>query len=277
MRNEPLVIGRYRGSRGRRLATPTRNGRCLRRAILRAVAGAVVLGLLAAGGRWFLTAPHFAVSRVESGPYRFSNRAQVEAALSVCLDRNIWTLSQKDVVAACAHLPWVRDVLMERRLPDTVVVELIEWQPLLAVAVDEEPNRNLYLIGNGRLLALPDHLHPPVLPLLVGLRPPHPQDGETALVLDGAMHVLEVFEALAATGLESTCPVDFVRMTADGFVLVLQDPCGSLLLGHEDFQIRLARYLLARPRIPEGSFVDLRFEDRITFVPSSPARTSSRG
>lgn len=273
MRDAPLIIGEYRGSRGRRLASRRRPHRSWRRRAL-AVAGVLaVAGALAGAGRWLLTAPVFTVARIEAGPYRFSDREAVQAALGACLQRNIWTLSQRDVAATCAPLPWVREVRLARRIPDTVVVDLIEWQPLLAVSGGATLADDRFLVGDGRVLPLPDHLPPPVLPLLVGATLLTAPDGTSRLPTDEIEPVLAVIEALAETGLESACPVDFVRLTAEGFVLILQGRAGSLLLGREDFRLRLARYLLARPRIPEGSVVDLRFEDRITFVPAAAAST----
>lgn len=270
MNGAPLVIGEYRGPRGRRLATPRRARRRWRRIVLRLAAGFGLVGLLVWGGSWCLTAPVFAVARIETGPYRFSDQAEVEAALGACLGRNLWTLSRRDLAAVCADLPWVREIRLQRRVPDTAIVELVEWQPLLAIACADVPRGECYVIGDGRVLTLPDHLNPPALPVLVGAELAPGAGATRRLAAADSLAALAAVAALAATGLESVCPVDFVRLTAEGLVLVLQGRSGSLLLGHEDFQIRLARYLLARPRIPEGATVDLRFEDRITFVPASP-------
>jgi hypothetical protein len=273
MRAAPLVIGEYRGQRGRRLAAPRRPRRSWRRTALPLAAGVLAVAALAVGARWLVSAPAFAVDRVESGPYRFSDRAQVEAALAVCLGRNIWTLRRAEVLAACADLPWVREVRLQRRVPGTVRIELAEWQPLLAIACDEPRRRECFLVGDGRVLPLPAHLTPPALPVLVGARlQADPGPGGRLADADATV-ALAAVAAMATTGLESVCPVDFVRLTDEGLVLVLQGRSGSLLVGREDFQLRLARYLLARPRIPEGSVVDLRFEDRITYVPAGPARS----
>jgi cell division septal protein FtsQ len=272
-RGAPLVIGEYHGPRGRRLAAPRRRRRALRLLLVRTFAVLGLGALLVWTGHWLLTAPVFAVVRVESGPYRFSDRHDVEEALGVCLGRNIWTLSRAQVAAACSTLPWVRDVRLERRIPDTAQVTLLEWRPLLAVADPVDPGRELLLVGDGRLLALPDHHPSPVLPLLIGAEVAADGAGRWRLAGRRPAAVLELVAAMAASGLESADPVDFVRATAEGFVLVLAGGRGSLLLGHEDFQGRLARFLLARPRIPEGAAVDLRFEDRITFVPPGSDRT----
>lgn len=273
MRNAPLVIGVFRTARGHRLASASQPRRSRRRLLLFCCAVLMLAGVLFASGRWLLTSQVFAVTRVESGPYRFSDRQDVEAAFSFCLGRNIWSLTRRDVVAASVDLPWVRDVRLKRRLPDAVVVDLIEWQPLLAVNAEAGEGGDRYLIADGRLLSLSDHLQTPVLPLLVGVRVECAHGTRERLRPADARAVLEVVDALAFSGFEGASPVDFVRLTPEGFVLVLQGRSGSLLLGYEDFLLRLLRYQLARPRIPEGSIVDLRFEDRITFVPAVPTRT----
>lgn len=272
-RSTPLVIGEYHGPRGRRLAASRRPRRGLRMMFLRSVIALGLGAMLVWTGHWLLNAPVFAVSRVESGPYRFSERQQVERVLANSLGRNIWTLSRTQMAAACSTLPWVRDVRLQRRIPDIAVVTLLEWRPLLAVGDPADPGRDLFLVGDGRVLALPDGQTAPVLPLLVGteLEP----EGPDRWRLAGSRPelVLELVAAMAASGLESAVPVDFVRATGDGFVVVLAGGRGSLLVGHDDFLGRLARFLLARPRIPEGAAVDLRFEDRITFVPPGPDQT----
>jgi cell division septal protein FtsQ len=269
----PLVIGEHHGPRGRQLAAFRRSRRPRRRLWLGLGAGLVLVGLLAYGGYWLLTSPLFAVKRIESGPYRFSSRDEVEAALGGCLGRNIWTLSRRHVAAACSTLPWVRDVRLERRIPDTLLVALGEWSPLLAVGDPSLSAGATMLVGDGSVLALPERLDAPILPLLVGGRLEEDGPGRWRLVAPDPHALLELVAAIAATGLESTHAVDFVRATRDGFVLDLQGRTGSLLLGNEDFQARLARYLMARPQIPVGAVVDLRFADRVTIVPPPPDST----
>jgi hypothetical protein len=268
-----LTIGTHRTDRGRDLAAPRRVRRRPRQVLARVAAVVTLVGLLAGGGYWLLTAPTFAVSRVESGRYRFSDEAAVEAALSRCLGLNIWRLTHADVDAACADLPWVRRVSVQRRLPATIVVTMTEWRPLLGVATESHPDGSQLLVPDGRVLTAPAHLDVPALPLLVGCEPVRGPDGAWRLAGPELASVMALIEALEQTGLESDIPVDFVRHTHAGFVLELQGRAGSLLLGHEDFPRRLARYLLARERIPAGAAVDLRFEDRVTFEAPAEDRT----
>ena len=268
-----MTIGAYRGARGRDLARPRRRRRSRRQIAGRLVAAVALLALLVGGGNWLLTAPFFEVARVQSGRFRYSSKSAVDAAFARHLGRNIWRLTQADVTAACADLPWVREVRLQRRIPDTIVVELTEWRPLLGVASDEAPDGVRILVANGRVLAAPEHLDVPGLPLLVGCRLESAGNGEWRLAGVDLDSLLALVRAVEDTGLESSCPVDFVRRTEKGFVLELRGRSGSLLVGRGDFRHRLSRYLLTREQIPAGSTVDLRFEDRVTFESPRPDRT----
>jgi hypothetical protein len=230
--------------------------------------------LLAAGLWWMLTAPTFAVTRVQSGPYRFSGQEEVDTALRVALGRNIWLLRARDVREACAHLPWLREIHVSRRVPDTVQVELVEWRPLLGVAeAGRADGHELVLIGDGRVLPMPDHLEAPALPLLVDARIIEDDHGVRRLESQLADRIDALLLALGETGFEASCPVDFVRTTPTGVTLELARQAGRVHLGREEFTERLTRYLLARERIPHGAEVDLRFADRITFQPATGDRS----
>lgn len=265
MNRAGIAIGGFRGRRGRSLAR-LRRARRPRRVIVTTLAAVLsTLGLAGAGTWWTLTSPSFAISRVESGPYRFSVQAEVDAVLRSFLGRNIWTLELQEVSAAFADLPWVRSVHLRRRVPQTLTVELDEWRPLLSVAVgDGAPDQ--VLIADGRLLSWPDHLQPPGLPVLVGAPlQPGVAEGGQALDPEVAAAVLAAIDALVVTGFEAAYPVDFLRLTPLGLVLELERRAGRVVLGRGDYAPRLQRFLLARDRVPAGSTVDLRFADRITF------------
>jgi hypothetical protein len=268
-----LTIGASGARRGGATARRRRARRPRRQVILRWSLIITVLLVLSGGAVWLLTSPVFGVVRVESGRYRYSSQDAVQTALSRVLGRNIWRLSHGDVSAACADLPWVRDIRLQRRLPSTVMVELVEWRPLLGVARPEDADGSWVLLADGRVLEAPPHLEVPGLPVLVGADVIIDDAGHQRLASPVDDVVLGLLRALEETGLESATPVDFVRITPDGYVVELQRRAGSLLLGHGDFAGRLSRYLLARDSIPFGASVDLRFADRITFVPPGQDRT----
>lgn len=259
-----IAIGGFRGRRGQPLARPRRARRSRRTIVVASASVVAALGLAAAGAWWLLTSPAFAISRVESGPYRFSAQQEVDGALRLFLGRNIWTLDHAEVAEAFAALPWVRTVHLRRRVPDALAVELAEWRPLVSVAVGDDAD-GWVMVGDGRLLPWPEHLQPPGLPVLVGADVEVDGPEGTRLADGVADDITAALDALVVTGFEAAYPVDFLRLTARGLVLELERQAGRVILGREQYVSRLHRYLLARDRVPHGATVDLRFADRITY------------
>ncbi len=236
----------------------------------------LVVGGLLVFGYWLLTSPMFTVKRVESGSFRFTAKEDVDQALTECLGANIWTLSTSEITEHLSVLPWVRDLRVDRRLPDTIGVDFREWRPLLAVAAQTAAGSvsdEYVLLENGRVLPFPSHLTMPGLPILVGI---DLESTETAgiwrIPVVTTARVLDLVAAIEQTGLEANRPVDFLVAGTNGFTVVLQGDGGRLLVGHEDFAARLNRYLIAADRVPNGADVDLRFQDRLSF----PAVAGSR-
>ncbi len=249
MSGSRLAIGGHRGDRGRTQARPRRAPRSRRLMALAATAAVLGAGLLGWGGYWLLTAPNFAVERVETGPYRFCSGEQVDSVLRSVLDHNIWTLPAHELRADLEALPWVRTAHVRRRVPRTVVVELVEWRPLVSVALPTEGDH--VLVADGRVLALPAHLTVPGLPVLVGAELTTESELGPSLGIDGTARIGRLLDELAATGFESTCPVDFIRITPQGLRLELAGRAGSVLVGREGFGDRLARYRLLDRTIEE--------------------------
>jgi cell division septal protein FtsQ len=236
--------------------------------ILRGLA-ALVLAAAAAGlGWWLLTSPLFAVTRVETGAYRFTAADDLEDALGALLGRNIWRVGQGDAETALAGLPWIRDLRLARRLPSTAAVEFTEWTPLVAVAVapaQGAASSGLHvLVADGRVLVFPAHLPAPGLPVLTGVAAARDTTGALRLAESQLPTVLSLLDAVAATGLEAAAPVDFLVARSDGFAIVLQDGRGTLLVGREEFAGRLQRYMVGRDHLEDGLEIDLRFRDKIT-------------
>ncbi len=242
--------------------TPPRSRRRLALRLGSAVALACVL---AGGGWWLWHAPVFALRTVESGAYRYTDQAQLEKVFGTFLGRNIWAVSTADVADSMATLPWVKDLTVHKRLPGSLEVDFREWRPILGLAAEKgRPAR--VVVEDGQVLDFPDHLVPPGLPVLLGVGTEADTLGTTGLrlVAEHRSNVLELQAAMEETGLERVCPVDFVVARDTGYVIVLQDDRGTLVLGREEFARRLARFMDARDHLEEGLQMDLRFADRIT-------------
>lgn len=248
-----------------RRTAPKRRGRRWRRWAV----AAVVLAALGTGGWWVTQSGVFAVTRLGTGAYRFTDQRALKSALTPLLGRNLWALTAGDVRAALAPLPWVHEVYVQRRLPGSVDIELIEWRPLLVVAETGAPKGApiLVLVEDGRVLPFPARLPAPELPVLTGVLVERSANGPAHLPAALAVPVLELVAAMESSGLEAVSPVDFVVAGKQGFSIVLQKDATTLLVGREGFADRLGRFLTARDHVAEGVEVDLRFKDRLTVRP----------
>ncbi|MBK8166490.1 MAG: FtsQ-type POTRA domain-containing protein [bacterium] len=235
----------------------------------RVLAGTVIVGGLGAAGWWLAGSGTFAVARVGTGDYRFTDERALRGALATLLGRNLWTLGEGDVRQALAELPWIREAHVQRRLPASVDVELIEWRPLLVVAEPGAPPGApaLVLVEDGRVLPFPTHLPAPDLPVLTGIVVERQATGPARLPSTLAPSVLELVEALESSGLEAATTVDFVVSGPDGYGVVLRGREATLLVGREGFAERLTRYLTARAHVDSNLVIDLRFRDRLTVRP----------
>ena len=241
---------------------------------MKAGAGVGVLAVAGLGIWWLLTSPTFAVTRVESGDYRFTSQVELETALADLLGRNIWTLSTDEITDRLADLPWVRDLRVRRSLPNTIEVDFREWRPLWQMSeIRGAGTRNLrplVLIGDGRILEFPAHVVMAGLPVLVGV--PAVREGEAGVLRVEINHMNQIMELVSAmedAGLESVSPVDFIVTRDEGYAIVLQDKRGVLMVGREDFSDRLNRYMTARDHLDPGLEIDLRFKDRLTVKKST--------
>jgi cell division septal protein FtsQ len=94
----------------------------------------VALGsALASGGRWLLTAPRFAVERVEVAGQSQLSVDQVIAASGLAPGQNLFRLDARRAVAGVEALPMVRRAELVRAFPNRVTLLVEERQPFVLV------------------------------------------------------------------------------------------------------------------------------------------------
>jgi cell division septal protein FtsQ len=267
MRRGVMTIGENCRDKERTLAKRKRSVHS--RSSLQKGAWALVLLALGIGaGQGFLSAPFFAVQRVETGPYRFTDKQQLEDILAAAIGQNLWKVAGGEWTARIRELPWVREARVVRRLPAGLKVEIREWRPLLRVegpANSASSTGSLVLLEDGRVLPFPAGLPAPALPMLTSVRlRPTDAPGVWRLAAPPFERLLELTAAIARSGLERCFPVEFVIVRSDGFAIDLGGQAGRLLVGKEDFGARLDMFLTAPPPLTAGAVVDLRFRNRIS-------------
>lgn len=142
-------MGRDRGRRPRR-------GRPRRRWFGRLAAPALALGLIALGfaatnrvRRFLTTSPVFAVHQVlVSGNHRVSG-AEIVRVMALSPGTNVFTVDLKREGERIRAIRWIREVSVQRQLPDTLRVKVEERKPFALVQA-----RTRYLVDrDGVILA----------------------------------------------------------------------------------------------------------------------------
>jgi cell division protein FtsQ len=169
-------------SRRRRAVERSRRRRTLQRS---ALSGALVVGL------WVtFWSPLFQVRAVKVVGGHHTGAAAVGAAADLGRGSNLLLLSPTEVAAAARTLPWVRTARVQRMLPGTVKVRIVERRPAVVVVA---PGGRFTVDGRGRVLQLGDAgAH---LPELVCNQVAAPRPGD--IVADAAPRAaLEAFRLL---------------------------------------------------------------------------------
>jgi cell division protein FtsQ len=178
---------------------------------------------------------------------------QLRAALGVSIGDPILGFSIAGARDRIESLAWVQHVAVERRLPGTVVVDLVERRPF---AIWQKDRKFLLIDRNGEVVTNEAVEQFSNLPLVVGAGAP----AHAAELLDALNKVPDIDDRVAAS----------VRVGERRWNLQLKN--GIVVMLPEDHQdIALAKLheleqteaLLDRPLV----FVDLRLPDRLTLRP----------
>ena len=272
-----LIIGRTGGSErpSRWLFLRRRLRRALRPALLSVtvaalfVAGAVVVrgtqpGMLAAtlrdrvAGMTSLTVDDVVVEgRTMTPP------GQLRAALGVSTGDRLLGFSLDDARARIERLTWVQNATVERRLPGTVVVTLIERRPF---AVWQSGGRFQLIDRAGQVVAEQDPVKDAaafsVLPLVVG-----PGAPEAAAALLDQLASLPLLRSRVVAAIRVGERRWNLRLTTGADVLL---PEGNELVAMQRLlELQASQALLDRPI----QTLDMRGGDRLVVRPGTPTPT----
>ena len=98
---------------------------------------------------FLLAQPGFRPKHVEVIGTSHLTAAQVNAALDLPGDRNIFFLNEAELAQRLQALPWVRSARVSLALPDRVSVKVTEWRPSAVLQVGEA---TYYLNDTGEVL-----------------------------------------------------------------------------------------------------------------------------
>lgn len=115
-------------------------------------------------GYWYLTSsPQFAIKEISITGNRIASKEQLLEKAGQLAGSNIFSLNLRQLSKKIGEHPWVRSVSVERRLPQSVRIVVVERTPYARIQMDK-----LYVLDNfGVLLSLagPEHSN---LPTIIG-------------------------------------------------------------------------------------------------------------
>jgi cell division protein FtsQ len=164
---------------------------------------------------------------------------------------------------------WVRDASVRRVWPNRVEVRVVERKPeafiRLPGAYKVSPSSVMLVDLDGVILPVPEDRVRLELPVLNGIREDQPVE-ERAARVRMMKRITADLGAMAAKITEYD-----LRDTVNGrLVYDLGDRMVTLIVGHEDYALRVRRFLEHYPEIqkraPSALTLDLRLPDRITAV-----------
>jgi len=124
----------------------------------------LLVGAPAAAGVWALTSPRFALSDIEVSSGERVSQAWIVESLEPLRGRHVLLLSLPEVQGLLADHRWVEGVQVSKKLPNALVVEVLERVP---VAVARNDGALHYIDRQGRLIDRLEGEDPPAALLLI--------------------------------------------------------------------------------------------------------------
>jgi|GEM_PF-2384293 len=237
----------------------------------------VVVSLLVLGGlglriqTWVGQSSMFTLRQVEIAGHVTLDPADIRDLSGLEMESHLFELDVRDVGIRIERHPRIRRAVVTRRLPDRLVVRVIERVPVAQVLANEwyEIDETGVVLGRVR----PEFQH--TLPKFIGL------GGDTALVpgapLEGtvAPRLLGLLAALRRPPMKR---LGFERrfslflVSEDGSLMIPTDSgSATLLVGRRDWVRRVEKLTIVEPHwegIPtEPEMIDLRFEGQVVVGP----------
>ena len=204
--------------------------------------------------RYLKTSPRFEVGKVAVAGLRRVERSQVLARAGLPNTLNVFSVNLAEVRERIERLKWVRYATVQRILPNTISIQIVERQPVGLARIRGE----IYQFDAQAELLEPERGEGVNFPILDGLR------AEVSEVnLKKVELYLRVMDELHGQNELSEVHINDIGEVS---VVSLSEPL-LVNLGQDDFKARWERYLQLRAQIqrdfPETVQVDFRFKDQV--------------
>jgi cell division protein FtsQ len=199
------------------------------------------------------TAPRFEVQKLSVSGLKRVEENQVLAKAGFDVGTNVFRVNLDEIRNRVEELDWVRYALVERVLPDQIIIKIVEREPIGLTRIRGE----IYQFDIDAKILDPDASADLNSPILDGLRP-----GDRGRNLHKVETYRTVLEELGQGSLSEIHINDSEEVT----VVSSSDPV-LINLGAVDFRTRWVKYLQLKPQIqqqyPQAVRVDLRFKNQV--------------
>ena len=205
------------------------------------------------GISYLRVAPRFEVKKLSVSGLRRVEENQIIAKAGFEVGTNVFKVDLSEIRTRIEELQWVRHAIIQRVLPDQIIIKIVEREPIGLARIQGE----IYLFDTDGKILDPDPLRPSSYPILDGLRIDGDKDN-----LSKVQIYKNILEELGPNSLSE------VHINASGEVTVVSssDPF-QVNLGTTDFRNRWVKYLQLKPQIeqryPLAVRVDLRFKNQV--------------
>jgi len=240
---------------------PAQHGSRSRGYGLKTLGRVVLLGLLMGGGsaavvlgtyRFAQTSPRFSVRQIDVDGLRRKTRETVIELAQLNPGKNIFSVDTKAAERAILVDPWIREAKVERRLPATVRVELVEREAGALAMLGEQM---LVVTRDGEPFKKYESTDPADLPIITGVSVDEP-GREPSLERRRIALGLEVLRHYERTSLARLYPAQEVHLTPGGEVVLTVGKTGiALHLGAGPWakKLAMAERVLGKLRGPKGN------------------------
>jgi cell division septal protein FtsQ len=214
----------------------------------------VPIGWAAYSAVTFLTTDsRFEVQKINVSGLKRVDENQVLAKARFEVGTNVFRVNLDKIRERVEELPWVRYAIVERVVPDKIIIKIIERE---AIGLARIKGEIFQFDGDAKILE-PDSLSASSFPILDGLRPNDPKGN-----LEKVEAYRKVLDDIGPAALSEVHINDAREVT----IVSASDPL-LVNLGPADFRARWVKYLQFKPQIqqqfPQAVRVDLRFKNQV--------------
>jgi cell division septal protein FtsQ len=202
---------------------------------------------------YLASAPRFEVKKLSVSGLKRVEENQIIAKAGFDVGTNVFRVNLQQIRKRVEELQWVRHAIVERVLPDQIMIKVVEREPIGLARI----NREIYQFDLDAKILDPDPIGDSSFPILDGLRLDSDKDN-----LPKVLTYKKILEDLGPNSLSQ------IHINASGEVTVVSSSDPFLVnLGTTDFRNRWIKYLQLKPQIeqryPLAVRVDLRFKNQV--------------